>query len=100
MIAVSATALQLASRDGVRAIPFADVAVVVTQKDSLWNGIAVGGGVAGLVVAGYNGDCDTCYGSAELASYRAIVVGIGAGVGALIDWIVREERVLYKRKQP
>ena len=52
--------------------------------------------LAGATVLGYNGDCDTCYSALELASYRLVVAGIGAGVGALLDLVVRDRRVLYK----
>ena len=77
-------------------MPLAEVAVVRRNGDSLWNGIAWGGGIAGALFLGYNGDCDTCYSAAELALFRSTMAGVGAGLGALLDLMVRDKRVLYQ----
>jgi hypothetical protein len=96
LLDVLPSAIRLSSGGVIREVPLSEIASVRRNGDSLWNGIAWGGGVAGLMVVGYNGDCDTCYSAAELAAYRLAVVGIGAGLGALLDVMVRDKRILYQ----
>jgi hypothetical protein len=96
LVRVFPSAIHLLSDGITREVPLADVTVVRRNGDSLWNGIAWGGGIAGALFLGYNGDCDTCYSALELALFRGAMAGAGAGVGALIDLIVRDKRVLYQ----
>lgn len=96
LVDILPSAIRLASGGVTLEVPLTEIAVVQRNGDSLWNGIALGGGVAGVLFLGYNGDCDICYSTAELASFRLALAGIGAGVGALLDLMVRDKRVLYQ----
>lgn len=94
--ALSPSAVRLAA-DGVsREMPREGIAGIRRNGDSLWNGIAWGGAVAGALFLRYNGDCDNCYSAAELASARLAAAGIGAGLGAWLDLMIRDQRVLYQ----
>jgi hypothetical protein len=95
-VALLPSAIQVSSAGVRREIPLRDIATVRRNGDSLWNGIAWGAATAGLLVSGYNGDCDTCYSTAALAANRLAVVGIGAGIGALLDRLVHDTRVIYR----
>jgi hypothetical protein len=96
LVAVVPSAIRLISDGITREVPLHDVTFVSRNGDPLWNGIAWGGGLAGALFLGYNGDCDTCYSAAELALFRTATAGAGAGVGALLDVLVRDKRVLYQ----
>lgn len=100
LVHVLPTSIRLASGGVTHEVPLAEVATVQRNGDALWNGVAWGGGFAGFMFLGYNGDCDTCYSGAELASFRLALAGIGAGIGALLDLMVRDRRVLYQAPSP
>jgi hypothetical protein len=96
LVDVLPSAIRLISDEITHEVPLTDVTFVRRNGDPLWNGIAWGGGIAGALFLGYNGDCDTCYSAAELALFRTAMAGSGAGVGALLDLMVRDKRVLYR----
>jgi hypothetical protein len=96
LVSVLPSAIRLISDGITREVPLTEITVVRRNGDPLWNGIAWGGGITGALFLGYNGDCDTCYSAAELALFRLAMAGAGAGVGALLDLMVRDKRVLYQ----
>jgi hypothetical protein len=96
LVAVLPSAIRVLSDGITHEVPLTDVALVRRNGDPLWNGIAWGGGIAGVLFLGYNGDCDTCYSKAELALFRSTMAGVGAGLGALLDLLMRDKRVLYQ----
>ena len=83
--------------DGVTVeLPLADIALVQRNGDSLWNGAAWGAGMLGLVSLGANADCDNCISAGERMAFVLTLAGIGAGVGALLDLLVSDKRILYR----
>lgn len=66
--------------------------VRVRHSDRLWNGLAIGtaAGALGGLVPDYYDDCEECHD----ALYGSIA--LGAGVGLLIDVLVRPTRVVYR----
>jgi len=96
LVSVLPSANQLASDGTNLEVPLADITLVQRNGDSLWNGVAWGAAIAGAISLGYNGDCDSCYSAGELAANRLALVGIGGGVGALLDLIVRDKRIVYR----
>lgn len=91
--AVTDTALIVRMRSGTEALPFERVKeVIVRRHDPLWNGILIGmgiGAVAGLIPDYYD-DCKECHDSL----YGSIA--FGAGVGLLVDALVRSGRLVYR----
>ena len=96
LVAVLPSGIRLASRDVTIEVPLAEIALVRRNGDSLWNGTLLGGGLTALIFLGYNRDCDNSYTTTQLAAYHLALAGMGAGVGALVDWVVRDRRVLYR----
>ena len=96
LAAVLPYSLRLVSGGVTVELPLADIALVQRNGDSLWNGAAIGAGMLGLLSLGANGDCDNCIGGGERAALGLTMAGIGAGVGALFDLLVRDKRVLYR----
>lgn len=96
LLDVSPDAVLLVSDGTTRELPLAETSLIRRDGDPVWDGAAWGGGLLGLMLLGYNGDCDDCYSGAHLAGARLFFAGIGAGVGALIDAAIRDRRVLYQ----
>jgi len=96
LVGVLPSAIRVRSDGITREVALTEIAIVRRNGDPLWNGIAWGGGIAGVMFLGYNGDCDTCYSAAELTLFRSAMAGVGAGLGALLDLLVRDKRILYR----
>ena len=74
------------------------VAPVAAGRDSLWNGVLIGAGIGAVLggVAGARGECSTGVSSdcdllAPAAVGTGIVIGglMGAGIGAVVDLLIR-----------
>ena len=91
--AVTDTALIIRMKSGTEVLSFERVEeVIVRRHDPLWNGILIGmgiGAVAGLIPDYYD-DCEECHDSL----YGSIA--FGAGVGLLVDALIRSRRVVYR----
>src|SRR5262245_35368118 len=96
LVEVLPSAVRLVSGGITLEVPVADIALVQRNGDSLWNGVGAGAAIAGAISLGNNGGCVGCYSAGELAANRLAVAGIGAGVGALLDLLVRDKRILYR----
>jgi hypothetical protein len=83
LVEVLASAVRLRSASVAREVPLTDIAVIRRNGDSIWNGVLWGTIVGGAVSRGH-------------ASYGLVLAGIGAGVGAVVDVMVRDDEVLYQ----
>jgi hypothetical protein len=85
----STRTLQIASRTVVRPSFMQTRATAPARRDSLWNGAligaAIGGGYGAFVVAKLDHEVSP----GQRASIVPVTVGIGAGVGILIDYLRR-----------
>ncbi|MEE8584187.1 MAG: hypothetical protein V3T83_04975 [Acidobacteriota bacterium] len=70
----------------------------VKKKDRIWDGLAIGAAVgAGSYLIGHAASC--CAPNAPHdAAFAGVFAAIGMGIGALIDFAVRQEEVLYRAK--
>jgi len=71
---------------------------VAAGRDSVWNGVLIGTGIGAVWggVAGAKGECSTGVSSdCDMLTGQAVAAGIligglmGAGLGALVDWLIR-----------
>lgn len=100
LVVVLPSAIRLVSGAITREVPRDDIALIRRDGDSLWNGSVWGAAVGTAVALKYIGDvnCTRCS-TAETVSVSLALGGIGAGLGVLLDLMVRDEQILYQGQQ-
>jgi hypothetical protein len=83
-----------------RRVPAADIITITRKGDSLKNGLLIGAGIglaSGLLVASGNDSdgTDWCDGS-ECAGFVVFSTATYAGIGVLIDHLVKGREVVYR----
>lgn len=82
LASITPTELTLNVQDGPRTLPGNALAKVQARRSGpLWNGALIGAAVAAAPVIGLAAGCGDC----EVNAGAALVIGIGAGIGAGID---------------
>ncbi len=98
LVRVSDTSITLLVQQAEREFPRLDVQQIARAGDSVANGMAIGMGVFGAwgLAASV---ADHCVGEAVCVAGTVGMVGIGAGIGALIDYAIKGKTVVYRAKQ-
>lgn len=101
LVRVSDTSITLLVQRTEREFPRPDVQQIARAGDSLGNGMAIGMGVFGgwaLASMAANG-CADAFGVGGCAALGGTMAGMGAGIGALIDYTMKGKTVVYRAKQ-
>jgi hypothetical protein len=76
----------------------------ISQRDSRWNGTLWGLGVGGALGAGLDRSLVKEYGREDIGvgdsvAFIAEAAAVGAGIGFVVDALIKGERLLYARSQ-
>ncbi|MEO8519961.1 MAG: hypothetical protein ABI603_01280 [Acidobacteriota bacterium] len=97
LVRVSDTSITLLVQQAEREFPRPDVQQIARAGDSVANGMAIGMGAFGAWALAIDvaGDCFDAF----CMAMSGTMVGIGAGIGALIDYAIKGKTVVYRAKK-
>jgi hypothetical protein len=97
--AVEGARLSIREHDRVRWIGEADIARVDRRTpDSIANGLIIGAGIGASIFLKYYSENALCSHNCQFVSGGLALVGIGAGVGTVIDALMVRTTTMYERR--
>jgi hypothetical protein len=93
--------LSIRERDQVRWLREDDVARIdLRMRDSIKNGLIIGAAVGGGIFLNYYSENALCRSNCQFTSGALALVGMGAGIGAIIDALVARTTTVHERRDP
>jgi hypothetical protein len=95
LVRLSPDEIVVASTHGNQTIPFSNIGWIEQRGDPLWNGALIGAGLLGFsMMAGAGASCSpNC--SSQVPQALGAGAAFGAGIGALIDWVIPGRTHVY-----